>query len=58
MLHLIIGLILIASGVWGITHQWYMFKDLLLALVPVVAIGIGVVAMLAGIRSLKVKARE
>ena len=58
MLHVIIGLIAIVIGVWGITNQWYMFKDLLLALVPLVVIGIGVIALLAGIRSLKVKARE
>ena len=58
MLHIIIGLIAIVAGVWGITNNWYMFKDFLLAIVPFVVICIGVVALLAGIRSIKAKVRE
>ena len=58
MLHIIIGLVAIVIGVWGITNNWYMFKDFLLALLPFAVICIGVVALLAGIRSLKAKVRE
>jgi len=58
MLHIIIGLVAIVIGVWGITSNWYIFKDFFLAIVPFVVVCFGVVALLAGIRSLRTKARE
>ena len=58
MLHVIIGLVAIVIGVWGISSNWYMFRDFLLALVPFIVMCVGVVALLAGIRSLKTKARD
>jgi len=58
MLHVIVGIIAIVIGLWGITNNWYMFKDILLAIVPFAVICFGVVALLAGIRSMKAKAGE
>ena len=58
MLHVIIGLVAIVIGLWGIGRNWFMFKDILFAFVPLAAICFGVVALLAGIRSMKAKIRE
>ena len=55
MLHIVIGIIAIVIGLWGIMGNWYMFKDVLIAAVPLVALCFGIVALLAGIRSMKAK---
>ena len=55
MLHMIIGIIAIVVGLWGIANNWYMFKDMLVAIIPFAVICFGIVAILAGIRSLKAK---
>ena len=55
MLHVIVGIIAIVIGLWGIMGNWYMFKDVLVAIVPFVVLCFGIVAVLAGIRSMKAK---
>ena len=55
MLHIIVGIIAIVIGLWGILGNWYMFKDILVAVVPLVVLCFGIVAILAGIRSMKAK---
>jgi len=55
MLHVIVGIIAIVVGLWGITRNWYMFRDMLVAIVPFLVICFGVVAILAGIRKMKAK---
>jgi len=56
MLNIIIGIMVILLGLWGITRNWYMFIDMLAAIVPLTLIGFGIVALLAGIRSLNKQA--
>ncbi|MBW1675543.1 MAG: hypothetical protein JRJ79_02825 [Deltaproteobacteria bacterium] len=46
MKHIIIGLVAITLGLWGIVLNWYQFLDLLWVLVVLVG---GIVALLAGI---------
>ena len=53
MLHVIVGIIAIVIGLWGIMGNWYMFKDILVAFVPLVVLLFGIVAILAGIRKMK-----
>ncbi len=53
MLHIVIGIVAIFMGLWGITKNWYMFLDMVGILVPLVLIGFGIVALLAGIRASK-----
>ena len=53
MLHMTVGIIAIALGLWGIMRNWYMFVDIIGAVVPLALIGFGIVALLAGIRSVK-----
>ena len=55
MLHIIIGIIAVVIGLWGIMGNWYMFKDVVIAVVPLLVLGFGIVAILAGIRSMKSK---
>jgi hypothetical protein len=55
MLHVIVGIIAIVIGLWGIMSKWYMFKDILITIVPFVMLCFGIVAILAGIRSMKAK---
>ena len=53
MLHVIVGIIAIVIGLWGIMGNWYMFKDILISVVPLVVLLFGIVAVLAGIRKMK-----
>ena len=55
MLHIIVGIIAIVIGLWGIMGNWYMFKDILITIVPLLVLLFGMVAILAGIRSMKAK---
>ena len=55
MLHVIVGIIAIVIGLWGIMGNWYMFKDILVSIVPLVVLLFGIVAILAGIRKMKAK---
>ncbi|SLM32760.1 Putative membrane protein, magnetosome protein MamI [Desulfamplus magnetovallimortis] len=49
MKHIIVGLVAITLGIWGIVLNWYQFLDLLWVLVPMAAVICGVIALLAGI---------
>jgi len=53
MLHIVVGIIAIVIGLWGIMGNWYMFKDILVTIVPLVVLLFGIVAVLAGIRKMK-----
>jgi hypothetical protein len=45
--HLVIGMVLIALGLWGISAWWDAFAFAMRALVPLVALVIGVLAVLS-----------
>ena len=53
MLHIIVGVVAILIGLWGVARNWYMFIDILVAVLPLALIAFGIVALLAGIRKLK-----
>ncbi len=53
MLNLIIGIILVIAGAWGILANWMLFADVLKMLISLGLIGFGVIALLAGLRRLK-----
>jgi len=55
MLHIVVGIVAIVIGLWGIARNWYMFIDILVAIIPLIIVGFGIVALLAGIRSMKKK---
>ena len=49
MKHIIVGLVGIILGLWGIAFNWYQFLDLLWVLVPMAVLLGGIVSLLAGI---------
>jgi len=49
MKHIIIGLVGIIVGLWGIVLNWYQFLDLMWVLVPMAVLLGGIVALLAGV---------
>ena len=53
MKHIIIGLLAIIVGLWGIVLNWYQFLDLLWVLVPMAVLVVGVIALLAGISNFR-----
>ncbi|MBF0254408.1 MAG: hypothetical protein HQL11_04715 [Candidatus Omnitrophica bacterium] len=55
MVNLIVGVIAMVLGLWGLSRNWYMFMDLVGALVPLILIGAGIVIFLAGIRAVRSK---
>lgn len=58
MKHIIIGLLAITLGLWGIVLNWYQFVDLLWVLVPIVVLAGGIVALLAGISNFSKTSRS
>ncbi len=50
MPHLVLGLILVALGVWGVVAWWGLFGLVMRGVVPFVLLVTGLVAILAGAR--------
>ena len=55
MVHILVGIIAIVIGLWGIANNWYMFKDILVAIVPIAVVCFGVIALLGGIRAMRAR---
>jgi len=58
MKHIIIGLVAITVGLWGIVLNWYQFLDLLWVLVPMTVLLGGIVALLAGVSNFSKESRS
>ncbi|MBW1691918.1 MAG: hypothetical protein DRG87_12665 [Deltaproteobacteria bacterium] len=58
MKHIIIGLVAITVGLWGIVLNWYQFLDLLWVLVPMAVLLGGIIALLAGISNFSKESRS
>ena len=58
MKHIIIGLVAITVGLWGIVLNWYQFLDLLWVLVPMAVLLGGIVALLAGVSNFSKESRS
>ncbi|MBW1737266.1 MAG: hypothetical protein JRJ69_06850 [Deltaproteobacteria bacterium] len=58
MKHIIIGLVGIIVGLWGIALNWYQFLDLLWVLVPMAVLLGGIIALLAGISNFSKESRS
>ena len=46
MVHIVVGIVAIVLGVWGVMANWYMFKDIVTGLLPFAIICFGLVALL------------
>ena len=51
MLSIVFGLIALSLGFWGLVKYWWYMVDVLIALLPLLLIGGGAIALLAGIRN-------
>ena len=49
----IFGLLTLALGLWGMTAWWWSVTEFLRGAVPVVLIGLGIVALAAGVQSVR-----
>lgn len=56
MTNMIVGLVAIGLGIWGlVTYRWYTV-DVIIALFPLVLLLFGLVALLAGIKNTGIRA--
>jgi vacuolar-type H+-ATPase subunit I/STV1 len=51
MLSIVFGLIALSLGFWGLLRYWWYMVDVLIAILPLVLIVSGAIALLAGIRN-------
>jgi hypothetical protein len=49
MAQIILGLLAVTLGLWGLSVWWYSVEELLRGLVPIVLILFGVAALMAGV---------
>ena len=50
---IIIGLLAVAFGLWGMTVWWWSVAELLRGIVPIILIALGVVALAAGVTTVR-----
>jgi vacuolar-type H+-ATPase subunit I/STV1 len=51
MLSIVFGLIALSLGFWGLIKYWWYMVDVLIAILPLLLIGGGAIALLAGIKN-------
>jgi vacuolar-type H+-ATPase subunit I/STV1 len=51
MLSIVFGLIALSLGFWGLVKYWWYMVDVLIAILPLVLIFSGAIALLAGIKN-------
>ena len=49
MAHIVAGLALFVLGIWGLLRSWHGFVDLLWAVVPLVMVLAGLIAVVSGV---------
>ena len=52
MIHLLVGLIALCLGAWGIISWWEFFGEMLRGLIPILLVLLGLAAIGAGFRKL------
>jgi len=58
MPNIVIGLLALAFGLWGLSVWWWSVTELLRGLMPILLLGIGFVALAAGVTSVQKKEPE
>lgn len=49
MANIIVGLLSISLGLWGVSVWWYSLAELLRGSIPLVLLSFGIVALMAGV---------
>jgi hypothetical protein len=57
MMSIVFGLISMCMGLWGIVTYWWYVVDVFLAILPVILLFGGFVALMAGIRNTGLRAK-
>ena len=50
MVNIIVGLIAVVLGLWGIVAHWFATIDLVTTLLPIILVIYGIIATIAGIK--------
>jgi hypothetical protein len=56
MVNIVLGLVAICLGIWGLVTYWWYIVDIIIAFFPLVLLGFGIIALLAGIKNTGLKA--
>jgi hypothetical protein len=56
MVNIVLGLVSICLGIWGLVTYWWYIVDIIIAFFPLVLLGFGIIALLAGIKNTGLKA--
>ena len=56
MINLVIALVAICLGIWGLVTYWWYTVDVIIAIFPLVLLFFGLIALLAGIKNTGLKA--
>jgi F0F1-type ATP synthase assembly protein I len=56
MINIVLGLVSICLGIWGLVTYWWYIVDIIIAFFPLVLLGFGIIALLAGIKNTGLKA--
>ena len=56
MQNIVVGLVAICLGIWGLVNYWWYTVDVIIAIFPLVLLLFGLIALLAGIKNTGIKA--
>jgi len=56
MINIVFALVAICLGIWGLVTYWWYTVDIIIAIFPLVLLFVGVIALLAGLKSTGLKA--
>jgi hypothetical protein len=56
MVNIVFGLVAICLAIWGLVTYWWYTVEVVIAIFPIALLGVGVIALLAGIKQTGLKA--
>ncbi len=57
MFSIVFGLIAICMGLWGLVSYWWYVVDVMLAILPIILLFGGFIALMAGIKKTGIRAK-
>jgi hypothetical protein len=56
MTNIVFALVAICLGIWGLVTYWWYTVDVIIAILPLVLLFVGIIALLAGLKNTGLKA--
>ena len=56
MINIVFAIVAICLGIWGLITYWWYTVDVIIAIFPLVLLFVGIIALLAGLKSTGLKA--